>query len=111
MAITHASSGQVVNHGDLDMHAEETCALLKARDVEIMWLVLPAGKRVPSHAVSTSMTLQCMRGRIEVHLDGHVKLLEAGQVMYLAGRMLHGLHALEESRVLMTLVLPASRTD
>ncbi|MDM0049886.1 hypothetical protein [Variovorax sp. J22R115] len=111
MAITHASSGQVVNLGALDMHAEETCALLKARDVEIMWLVLPAGRRVPSHAVSTSMTLQCLRGRVEVHLDGNLKLLEAGQIMYLAGRLLHGLHALEESRVLMTLVLPASRTD
>lgn len=111
MALPHASSGQVVNLGALDVQAAETCALLKAGDIEIMWLVLPAGKQVPSHAVSTSMTLQCMRGRVEVQLDGHLKLLEADQVMYLAGGVPHGLHALEDTRLLMTIVLPASRTD
>jgi quercetin dioxygenase-like cupin family protein len=111
MALHHASSGQVVNLGALDVQAAETCALLKAGDIEIMWLVLPAGKQVPSHAVSTSMTLQCMRGRVEVQLDGNVKLLEADQVMYLAGGVPHGLHALEDTRLLMTIVLPASRTD
>ncbi|CAN7495166.1 hypothetical protein LJR290_003323 [Variovorax sp. LjRoot290] len=111
MALPHASSGQVVNLGALDVQAAETCALLKAGDIEIMWLVLPAGKQVPSHAVSTSMTLQCMRGRVEVQFDGNVKLLEADQVMYLAGGVPHGLHALEDTRLLMTIVLPASRTD
>ena len=95
----------------VDLQAAESCALLKAGDVEIMWLVLPAGKRVQSHAVSTSMTLQCMRGRVEVQLDGNMEMLEAHQVMYLAGGLPHGLHALEECRLLMTLVLPASRTD
>ena len=57
------------------------------------------------------MTLQCMRGRVEVQFDGNVKLLEADQVMYLAGGVPHGLHALEDTRLLMTIVLPASRTD
>ena len=112
MALPHASSGQVVNLGALDAQAAETCALLKAGDIEIMWLVLPAGKQVPSHAVSTSMTLLCMRGRVEVQLDGNdAKLLEPDQVMYLAGGVPHGLHALEDARLLMTIVLPASRTD
>ena len=111
MALSHASSGQVVNLGALDGQATETCALLKARDIELMWLVLPAGKQVPSHAVSTSMSLQCMRGKVEVQLDGEAKLLEADQVMYLAGGVPHGLHALEDARLLMTVVLPASRTD
>lgn len=111
MALHHASSGQVVNLGALDVQAAETRAVLKARDIEIMWLVVPAGKQVQTHAVSTSMTLQCMRGRVEVQLDGEVKLLEADQIMYLAGGVPHGLHALEDSRLLMTIVLPASRTD
>lgn len=111
MALTHASSGQVVNLGTLDGQATETCALLKARDIELMWLVLPAGKQVPSHAVSTSMTLQCMRGKVEVQLDGEARVLEADQVIYLAGGVPHGLHALEDARLLMTVVLPASRTD
>ncbi|MBT2321864.1 hypothetical protein J7E62_05770 [Variovorax paradoxus] len=111
MALSHASSGQVVSLGALDAQAEETCALLKASDVEVMWLVLPAGKLVPSHGVSTSMTLQCLRGRVEVQLDGELKLLEAGQLMYLAGGAPHGLHALEDTRLLRTIVLPADRTD
>ncbi|KQW63995.1 cupin 2 conserved barrel domain protein [Variovorax sp. Root411] len=111
MALHHASSGQVVALGTLDVQAAETRALLKARDLEIMWLVLPAGKQVPPHAVSTSMTLQCMRGKVEVQVGGSVKLLEADEVMYLAGGVTHGLHALEDARLLMTIVLPASRAD
>jgi quercetin dioxygenase-like cupin family protein len=111
MALHHASSGQVVNLGALDAQAVETCALLKAGDIEIMWLVLPAGKQVPPHAVSASMSLQCMRGRVQVQIDGSVKQLEADQVMYVASGVSHGLHALEDTRLLMTLVLPASRTD
>lgn len=46
MALTHASSGQVVNLDALDGQATETCALLKARDIELMWLVLPDRKSV-----------------------------------------------------------------
>ena len=110
MALAHTSSGQIVKLDTLEAQATDTCALLKADDLELMWLVLPAGKAVQSHAVSTSMTLQCLRGRVEVRLDTSVKLLEAGEVMYLAGGLPHGLRALDESRLLMTLVLPASRT-
>ncbi|MDM0019468.1 hypothetical protein [Variovorax saccharolyticus] len=111
MALVHTASGQVVNLAALDVQATESCALLKADDIELMWLVLPAGKQMPAHAVSTSMTLQCLRGRVEVRLDTSIQLLEAGQVMVLAGGLPHGLQALEDSRLLMTLVLPASRTD
>jgi len=111
MALGHASSGEAVSLGTLDTQAGETRALLKARDVEVMWLVLPAGKLVPSHGISTSMTIQCLRGRVEVELAGEVKLLEADQVMYLAGGVAHGLRALEDSRLLVTIVLPADRSD
>lgn len=111
MALAHASSGQVVDLRSLDGQAAETCALLKAGDMELMWLVLAAGKHVPWHAVSTSMTLQCIRGKVEVQLDNESKLLEADQVMYLAGGVPHGLRALADARLLMTVVLPASRTD
>ncbi|MDM0108858.1 cupin domain-containing protein [Variovorax sp. J22R24] len=111
MAIPHASSGQVVDLDVLDAEASETCAVVKDGDIEIMWLVLPGGKQIPSHAVSTSMTLQCVRGRVEVLVDGITKVLAADQVMYIASGLPHGFHALEESRILVTLVLPASRTD
>ena len=111
MALAHTSSGHIVNLDALDVRATESCALLKADDIELMWLVLAAGKHTPAHAVSTSMTLQCLRGRVEVRLDTRITLLEAGEVMYLAGGLPHGLLALEDSRLLMTLVLPASRTD
>ncbi|KLN57758.1 hypothetical protein [Variovorax paradoxus] len=50
-------------------------------------------------------------GTLDVQFDGGVKLLEADQVMYLAGGVPHGLHALEDTRLLMAVVLPASRTD
>ena len=104
MAIAHAVSGDVV-----DLRApstpDRTVALFKAPDLEAMRLVLPAGKEMPNHSVPGSVTVQCLRGRIELRLPDRVTQLEAGQFAYLGGGMPHNLRALEDSDVLVTLVI------
>ena len=56
MAIAHAISGEVLDllaPGQPDT-ADKTIAIFKAPDLEVMRLVLPAGKRMPDHSVSPS---------------------------------------------------------
>ncbi|HYP86025.1 cupin domain-containing protein [Variovorax sp.] len=104
MAIAHALSGDVVDLRGPST-PDRTIALFKAPDLEAMRLVLPAGKQTPGHSVPGSVTVHCLSGRIELLLPDRSTQLEAGQLAYLAGGLAHGLRALEDADVLVTLAI------
>jgi quercetin dioxygenase-like cupin family protein len=107
MAIPHARSGQVIDVRPLGpaFVDERTTALFKTDDLEVMRLVLPAGKSLPPHKVAGEITVQCIEGRIDVTLDGESRILDAGQLIYLARDVVHGVVALEDASVLVTIAL------
>ena len=107
MAIPHASSGQVVDlrGADGSLPTPKSFALFKGAHLEVMRLVLPAGKSFPPHRVAGEITVQCLSGRLEVSVDGAAQVLAAGQLMYVAGNVLHGLTGLEDATALVTIVL------
>ena len=107
MALAHAVSGEVVDllaPGDPST-PEKTFAIFKAPDLEVMRLVLPAGKQVPDHSVPGSLTVQCLHGKVELLMPGRTSTLAAGQFAYLCGGVPHGLLALEDADVLVTMVI------
>ena len=107
MALTHAESGEVIDirpYGDA-IHQAQSIALFKFAQLEVIRLVFPAGHRMPSHKVSGTITLQCLEGEVEVEAHDRVILLRAGHLMHLKPQVEHGLHALEASSVLVTIVL------
>ena len=107
MAIPHASSGQVVDilPADGTLPSPKSFALFKSDQLEVMRVVLPAGKAFPPHRVAGEITVQCLEGRIEISVDGATQQLRAGQLMHLAGGVLHGLVGLEDASALVTIVL------
>ena len=113
MAIPHARSGQVIDVRPLgpSLTDERTVALFKTEDLELMRLILPAGKSVPSHKVAGEITIQCIEGSIDVTLDGDSNRLEAGQLIYLGRNVLHGVRASEDASVLVTIALRKTATD
>ncbi len=107
MAIPHARSGQVIDvrpHGP-SFTEERTIALFKTEDLEVIRLVLPAGKGMPPHKVAGEITIQCIEGRIDVTVDGESNQLAAGQLIYLARNVVHGVAAIEDASVLVTIAL------
>ena len=110
MAIAHAISGEVLDLLTPGMHTtpDKTIALFKAQDLEVMRLVMPAGKRMPDHAISGSITLQCLRGRVDLLLPDRTSALRAGQFAYVAGGVAHGLYAQQDSELLVTIAIPAA---
>ena len=107
MAIPHARSGQVIDvrpHGQ-SLPDARTVALFKTEDLEVIRLVLPAGKAMPPHKVAGEITIQCIEGRIDVTVDGASKHLAAGQLIYLARNVPHGVAAIEDASVLVTIAL------
>lgn len=107
MAIKHALPGQAVDVGPRGaaLATLKTTALFKSEDLEVMHLVLLAGKSLPPHKVAGDITIQCIEGAIDVTSDGSSHLLRAGQLLYLRGGVLHGVTALEDSSALVTVAL------
>ncbi len=109
MAIPHAQPGQAVNVGPLGVRLSEqkTVALFKTGQLEVIRLVLPAGKSLPPHKVAGDITIHCIEGRLDVQADDGSHEIAAGQLLYLRGGVMHGVVALEDASALVTIVLGA----
>jgi quercetin dioxygenase-like cupin family protein len=107
MAIPHASSGEAIDVRPLGprLRSEKTVALFKSADLELMRVVLLAGKSLPPHRVAGEITIQCIEGSIDVTVEGSSHVLSAGQLLYLSGNVLHGVVALEDASALVTVSL------
>lgn len=107
MALQHASSGQVfaLQRSGEDGSQFSSIALAKTDDVELIRLVLPAGKTMPEHWVKGEITLQCLSGEIAVDAHGRTATLHGGEMLYLAGATPHALTAVTDSVALLTILL------
>lgn len=107
MAISHASPGQIIDISPLGERLAEckTTALFKSIDIEVMRLVLLAGKSFPPHKVSGEVTIQCIEGAMSVSAGGVDSVLRAGQLIYLEANVLHSVSALENTSALVTIAL------
>jgi quercetin dioxygenase-like cupin family protein len=107
MAIPHAASGQVVDIRPLGAGLKQsmTTTLIKTDKLEVIRLVLPAGKEIPPHQVTGEITVQCLEGVVGFSAQGKTTVLEAGKLLYLSGSELHALKGIEDSSVLVTVLL------
>lgn len=107
MAIPHAAPGEAIDVRPLGdrLPREKTVALFKAKDLEVMRLVLQAGKSLPPHKVAGEITIQCIEGAIDVTAGGTSHLLRAGQLLFLSAHVVHAVSALEDASALVTVVL------
>ncbi|WMD21796.1 cupin domain-containing protein [Achromobacter seleniivolatilans] len=107
MALQHASPGQVIAlspYGS-QIATAKSIALFKSEDLEVMRLVLLAGKEMPSHRVAGEITIQCIEGSVEVTAENATHVLRPGHLLYLSGHSLHAVVALEDASILVTVVL------
>lgn len=108
MANHHPSPGEIIDLRPLgDRFAEAaTATLVKAENLEVIRLILPAGKEIPSHAVAGPITVQCLEGRVAFRVDGKSQTLEPGQMLYLNANQVHAVKGIEDSSVLVTRQVP-----
>jgi quercetin dioxygenase-like cupin family protein len=107
MALTHATSGQVLDVSPLgpQVATSRTSALFKSRDLEVMRLVLRAGQSLPPHKVPGEITIHCLEGAIDVGIDGRTVALRAGELTYLPGGAVHDVRAGVDASALVTIAL------
>lgn len=107
MAIAHAASGDVIHAIALGNELRETPshALLKGSNLELIRLIMPAGKVMKDHRVSGEVTIHCLEGVLELSTPDKTQTLQAGDLVYLAGNEPHGLKAVMDASVLLTISL------
>jgi quercetin dioxygenase-like cupin family protein len=110
MAIQHAKSGDIISLPlSAALTASKTTTLVKTADLEVIRLVLPAGKEIPTHKAPGEITVQCLEGRVAFTAHGKTQELVGGQMSYLAASEPHTLKAAEDSTVLVTILLGANK--
>ena len=107
MALPHAQSGQIVSVRPLGERLPQavTAAVLKAGQLEVIRVVLPAGKSMKEHQTPGEATVQCIEGVVAFSSEQGIQQLHPGDFVHLAPRALHSLKALEDASLLVTLCL------
>ena len=108
MAIHHASPGEVINIRPLKekVNDTQTSTLLTTDQMKVLRLVMPAGKKIAEHQAPGEITVQCLEGRIQFTSHGTPQELVAGEMLFLEAAVPHAVEALEDSSVLVTILLP-----
>ncbi len=107
MAIHHAASGELIDVRPLkdELRGAITRALYKSDHLEVFRMNLLAGKEMPAHQVAGEVTVQCIEGQIDLTIGETCRSMHAGDLICLAGGVPHALEAVEDSSVLVTLLL------
>jgi quercetin dioxygenase-like cupin family protein len=107
MSISHALSGEAIDvkpHGS-SLPEQRTVALFKSDQLEVIRLVLAAGKAMPTHRVAGEITIQCLEGELDVVSYDERTLLQSGQLLFLHGDVPHSVTARTHASALVTIVL------
>jgi quercetin dioxygenase-like cupin family protein len=109
MAIPHARPGEVVDVRPLGpaLASAQTRTLVRAGQVEVIRLVVPAGKDIKEHRAKGEIVVQCLEGKVAFTALGKTQTLEAGQLLYLPTGEPHTVKGVADASLLLTVLLPS----
>ena len=107
MAIPHAKPAEIIDVSALgsNLKSAQTTTLVKTDSLEVIRLVLPAGKEVKPHEVPGEITVQCLEGKVAFRAGDSECELTAAKLIYLAGSDAHSLRAIDDASLLITILL------
>ncbi len=108
MALPHARPLDTIDLRPLGdaLAGAVTTSLLKTRSLQLMRVVLRRGEKLPEHHVPGEITVHCLEGEAALSTATRDCLLSAGQLVLLPGGEPHGLRAITDTSLLVTLHLP-----
>jgi quercetin dioxygenase-like cupin family protein len=80
--------------------------LVRAEQVEVIRLVVPAGKEIPEHKSKGEVVVHCLEGRVAFTASGKTQALEAGHLLYLPTGEPHSVKGIENASLLVTVLVP-----
>jgi quercetin dioxygenase-like cupin family protein len=108
MALPHAQPGEVVDVRPLGpaLASSQTQTLLRAGQVEVRRLMVPAGTEIAEHKAKGEIVVHCLEGRVAYTAFGKTHTLEAGKLLYLPTGEPHSVKGIENASLLLTVLLP-----
>jgi len=107
-AVPLAKPGEIVDVLPLGrtLASAKTHALLRGSDVEVIRLVLPAGKAVEEHKAKGEIVVHCLEGCVAFTALGKTQTLGPGKLLYLPTGVPHKVKAIEDASLLLSILLP-----
>lgn len=107
MALSHAQPGEVVDVRPFGHQLTDarTTTLIKTGRMEVVRIVMKAGKQISEHEAPGEIIVQCLEGKIHFTADGTKRELEAGQLLYLNAEEPHSVDCIEDASFLLTILL------
>ena len=106
MALKHACHDEVIDpYAGIDEQGIGVSAsLLRTPHLQLMRLVLKAGATLREHRVRGEITVQCLRGEVDVSTPERECSLEAGQLVVVPGGEPHAVTARSDCLLLLTVL-------
>ena len=86
-----------------------TFPLVKEELFEAIRMVIRKDHEISAHQVAGAITIYCLEGRVAFTARGETHDLKAGHWLFLLGDEPHSLRGIEDSLLLLTILLPHSR--
>lgn len=111
MIATQTLLGKVIDIKPLgkSLADTKTSTLIKTKRLEVLRLVMPKGKELVTHTAPGEMTVQCLEGRVEFTARGEARELRAGDLQHMPPDEPHSVKGLEDSSLLLTILLPEKK--
>jgi quercetin dioxygenase-like cupin family protein len=106
MAQAHAAPGEIIDvqpYGESLAHMS-SLALFKSDGLEVLRMVLRAGRSVPQHHVDEEVTVLCLEGTLEFQAGERLQILQPAQMIWLMRNTPYAMRALSDASLLMTIV-------
>jgi len=84
----------------------QTKTLFRADRVEVLRLVVRAGKEIPEHKAKGEIVVHCLEGRVALTALGKTQTLEAGQLLGLPSGEPHSVKGIKDASLLLTILAP-----
>jgi quercetin dioxygenase-like cupin family protein len=108
MAIEHAQPGEVIDVRPLGsaLAGSRTSVLVKTGSLQVIRLVVPSGKEIPTHKTRGAIAVQCVEGRVAFTTGGITNELGAGQLLHVMADQPHSVLGIDDASLLVTIALP-----
>jgi quercetin dioxygenase-like cupin family protein len=85
--------------------------LVKTAGLRVVLVTMRAGTELREHAAPGTITVQPIRGRFMLALDGEEREVSEGMIVALEGDTRHAVRAVEDGAFLLTIAWPGDKRD
>jgi len=105
VALPHAQPGQAIDVRPFGpaFAGAKTTALIKTENLEVIRLVVPRGKEIPTHSTRGEITVHCLEGQVDFTTEGETIELGAGHLLYLKANQPHSVQGIDDASLLVTI--------